>query len=231
MRRFLPLAVGICLPLALVAAEVLSQIGWSQTQFENACFQFVRNPDSVPTPQITPAMRAVAVFQRKGASEALVAKAKTYYASDTFKQRWEDEVGPTAETVKKQVSAHAGQKKQAEASLAQAEQMMAMLPPAQQAELKKNLAKARKDLEKAPAETREITDPKANLKKALQHLLAVTDGIDYAAATTAEGGHKRHFLRPELEAKNWEWKLGYRAGKEATEGFRTALRAWVTELK
>jgi hypothetical protein len=214
-----------------MAAEVLSQIGWSQATFENACFQFIRNPDSVPYPQITPAMRAVAIFQRKGASEALVAKAKAYYASEAFKQRWEEEVGPTAETVKKQSSARSSQKKQAEDSLAQAEQMMAMLPPAQQAELKKNLAKARKDLEKAPEESREITNPKANLKQALQHFLAVTDGIDYAAATTAEAGSKRHFLRPEFESKSWEWKMGYRAGKEATEGLRSSLRAWLAELK
>jgi len=236
MRRFLLLALALFLPLVLLAAEVLPQIGWSQTQFEDQCFHFVRNPDSVPYPQITPAMRAVAVFQRKSAAEALVTKAKAYYASEPFRSRWEQEVGPTAETTKKRSDANAGNRKQAEAALTQAEQMMAMLPPAQQAELKKSLAKARKDLDKekngsASASTKEATDPKAALKKALNHLLTATDGIDYAAATLAAGGSKRHFTNPDYESKSWEWKMGYRAGREATEGLRSALRTWIAELK
>lgn len=240
MRFTSSLALGLAVPGILLAADILINLGLNQAEFEEACFQFVKAPERVPYLRITPAMRALAVVQRKSAVEALGAKAKAYYASAAFKKRWAEYRAPFAgneDQARQSAAAEAQVKGQLDQAMQQMEQMLPVLPPAQQVEMKKAIAKAKaeKAKDKAGQESGESSgappkDPSVQLKKALRHLLATTEGVDYGAGTALRE-HRRYFSNPAFEAKPAEWKMAYRAGREASEGLRSYVRAWLTELQ
>jgi hypothetical protein len=241
MRYAGSLALCLAVPGVLLAADILLSLGLDQAEFEEACFQFVKEPERLPHLRITPAMRAMAVLQRKSAVEALGAKAKAYYASEAFKRRWAEHRSQFTggeDREQQRAAAEAQVHGQVDAALQQMEQMMPMLPPAQQAEVRKALAKAK--AEKAEKARKAKTgdgdsdappkDPNVQLKKALKHFLAVTDGVDYGAGVSLQNGRK-YFSNKDFEAKPAEWKLAYRAGREASEGARGYVRAWLAVLK
>lgn len=240
MRYASSLALGLAVPGILLAADILVSLGLNQAEFEEACFRFVKEPEQLPHLRITPAMRALAVLQRKSAAEALGARAKAYYASEAFRTRWAEYRAPFAggeEQAHHLAKQEAEMKGQIDQAVQQMEQMLPMLPPAQQAEMKKAIAKAKAEKTKVKAEGRRgesadapPKDPAVNLKKALRHFLAVTDGVDYGAGISFQNGRK-YFSDKALEAKPAEWKMAYRAGREASEGLRTYVRAWLAELK
>jgi hypothetical protein len=68
------------------------------------------------------------------------------------------------------------------------------------------------------------------LKPLLEKFLEVTKGIDYNAVLTEQNG-KRYFVNREYETKNYQWKMGFRAGKEVTETARTFVQQWLKELR
>jgi len=242
MRRTVLVGLGLTLPALLLAAELFSQLGWEQKAFEESCFKFVKEPDRLPSFQATPAMRALALTQRKGAVEAIGAKAKAYYGSEAFKKRWTEYRAPFTAGAEQQRQRAVSEEQiqgQIDQSMQQMEQMMAMMPPAQQAEMKKAMAKAKAEkaaragkVKKASPEADNAPpkDPQVNLRKALQHFLAVTEGVDYGAALSHQEGRK-YFADKTFEAKPAEWKMAYRAGREASEGARAYVRAWAAELK
>lgn len=127
------------------------------------------------------------------------------------------------------------------------------LPPETRAEVKKAMAQAREAQGQLPAiddqtllraeqerfqtdqrnyqealQKAPVKDPKVQLRKALQHTLAATEGIDYSAALRSQYG-KRVFVNAAFESKPAEWKMGFRAGREATEAARAYARAWLQE--
>ena len=73
-------------------------------------------------------------------------------------------------------------------------------------------------------------DPSTLLKKRLQEILTITEDVDYAAEVK-DGGKFKVFVNPEYERKPKEWKLAYRAGKQATDAVRAAAQQWLKELK
>ncbi|MBK8792172.1 MAG: hypothetical protein IPN59_03280 [Holophaga sp.] len=242
MRRIAYL--GFALPALLLAADLFAQLGWEQAAFEDTCFHFVAEPERLPSMRITPAMRALALAQRKGAVEAIGAKAKAYYASDTFKLRWaQHRQGFTGGDIdpEQRAAQEAEGTKMMTQQMQQMEAMMPMMPPEAQAQMKQAMAKAKADqakkADKAKARAAKPEpdnappkDPKVNIKKALQHFLAVTDGVDYGAAISLQNG-RRYFANGAYEAKPDTWKMTFRAGKEASEGARSYARVWLAELK
>lgn len=74
-------------------------------------------------------------------------------------------------------------------------------------------------------------DPKAALKRALRGFLNVTSGVDYAAATKPGGSGRKVFANAAFEQKPREWKMCYRAGRDACEAARTFASSWLAELK
>jgi len=241
MRYAGSLALCLAVPGVLLAADILLSLGLNQAEFEEACFQFVKEPERLPHLRITPAMRALAVLQRKSAVEALGTKAKAYYASEVFKRRWAEyrfQFTGGEDPEQRRAAAEAQVKGQLDVAVQQMEQMMPMLPPAQQAEMRKAIAKAK--AEKAGVAGQVGTgrgdsdappkDPAVPLKKALQHFLAVTDGVDYGAGVSLQNGRK-YFSNKAFEAKPAEWKMAFRAGREASEGARSYVRGWIAELK
>jgi hypothetical protein len=244
MRRTVLIGLGLSLPALLLGAELFAQLGWAQKAFEESCFKFVAEPDRLPAFTVTPAMRALVLAQRKGAVEAIGTKAKAYYASETFKKRWAEHrsqfTGGEVDSEQRAAQEAEG-RKMAGQSIQQMEAMLPMVPPAAQAQMKQAIAKAKADQVRKDekAKTKQSApesdgappkDPKVNLRKALQHFLAVTDGVDYGAALSFQDGRK-FFVNKTFEAKPAEWKMAYRAGRDASEGARSYVRAWMAEMK
>lgn len=65
--------------------------------------------------------------------------------------------------------------------------------------------------------------------KRLREFLAISADVDFAATLTSRNG-KMVFENPAYEQKPGQWKMCYRAGKEATTAARAAVQAWLKEL-
>jgi hypothetical protein len=68
-------------------------------------------------------------------------------------------------------------------------------------------------------------NPRQLVKIRLQEFLAETANVDYAAKLNG-----RKFANAAYESKSSEWKLAYRAGREATEKARAFAQGWLKEL-
>jgi hypothetical protein len=235
MRRVALVGLAFAIPALLLAADLFGSLGWEQAKFEDTCFEFVKAPERLPPFPVTSAMRALAVVNRKEAALAIGGKAKAYYASATFQKRWAEYAAPFAAQAAQEAANNAQADEMTKQVMAQMEQMLPMLPPAQQEQLKKEIAKSKAKQAKlkngsnadsgAPP-----TDSKVALKQALQTFLTATEGVDYAAATEQKET-KKYFTNPVYEAKPEAWKMAFRAGREASEGARAYVKAWLAELK
>jgi PAS domain-containing protein len=65
--------------------------------------------------------------------------------------------------------------------------------------------------------------------KRLREFLAASADVDFAATLTPRNG-KMVFANPAYEQKPGQWKICYRAGKDATMAARAAVQAWLKEL-
>ena len=72
-------------------------------------------------------------------------------------------------------------------------------------------------------------DPAPVIAKRLREFLAASADVDFAATLTPRNG-KMVFENAAYENKSGQWKMCYRAGKEATTAARTAVQAWLKEL-
>jgi hypothetical protein len=121
--------------------------------------------------------------------------------------------------------------KQTEAQLAKMDsdpQMVAM----QRQGIEAQRANEQKAYEQRVAahEKRFPTDPRALVARRLQEFLTVSQDVDFAAKLVPAGSRMK-FAEPKYENQRAEWKLCYRAGKEATAAARTAAQAWLAALK
>jgi hypothetical protein len=72
-------------------------------------------------------------------------------------------------------------------------------------------------------------DPRSLIKSRIREFLAVSAGVDFAAKLLPRGD-KMVFARDDHEQKPAEWKLCFRAGKEATAAARAVAATWLAEL-
>ncbi len=72
-------------------------------------------------------------------------------------------------------------------------------------------------------------NPNVLVARQLRRFLEASADVDYAARIATQGGVMR-FVNPQYEEKSSEWKICYRAGKEAVTVARTAAAAWLKEL-
>jgi hypothetical protein len=72
-------------------------------------------------------------------------------------------------------------------------------------------------------------NPAPIVTKRLREFLAISADVDFGAALTSRNG-KMVFENQGYEEKPAQWKLCYRAGKEATTAARAAVEAWLKEL-
>jgi len=79
-------------------------------------------------------------------------------------------------------------------------------------------------------ETEYPSDSKQFVKARLQHYLSVAATVDFSARLTENYGRKK-FVNPAYQAKNNEWKMIYRAGKEVYEQTKPFVEQWIKELE
>jgi hypothetical protein len=72
-------------------------------------------------------------------------------------------------------------------------------------------------------------DPKPVIVKRLKEFLALSADVDYNAKLANQGDIST-FANPAYQSKASQWKMCYRAGKEATDAARAAAQAWLKEL-
>jgi hypothetical protein len=72
-------------------------------------------------------------------------------------------------------------------------------------------------------------DPKPVIARRLREFLALSADVDFGAALRSDGG-RMLFVNPAYQAKSAQWKLCFRAGKEATTAARAGVQAWLKEL-
>ena len=68
------------------------------------------------------------------------------------------------------------------------------------------------------------------IKFRLQDFLDATDSIDFGAQLVERGG-KKYFVNPAYESKGYNWKLAFRAGKDAVETARNFAKEWMNEIR
>jgi len=130
----------------------------------------------------------------------------------------------------------AEQRKAVEEGLKAAEAMIAQMNTPEQRKLRLDMIKAGR-----AGETKEYNtsvakwnqdypeDPKPVIVKRLKEFLALSADVDYNAKLKTQESTST-FENPVYQAKSSQWKMCYRAGKEATGAARAAAQAWLTEL-
>jgi len=68
------------------------------------------------------------------------------------------------------------------------------------------------------------------IQKRIREFLETSADVDFAAKLIASGS-KMRFANEDDEGKPAEWKICFRAGKEATEAARAFARSWLAELE
>jgi len=72
-------------------------------------------------------------------------------------------------------------------------------------------------------------DPKPVIVRRLKEFLQLSADVDFNATLKTQDGRST-FVNPAYQAKGSQWKMCYRAGREATAAARAAAQAWLTEL-
>jgi hypothetical protein len=250
------MAVGLLVGAADVFQTYgLNREGWAESFMGALAAKWFR-PYEVPAK-----LRALPPAERAAVVNALGAVAKAFVDTPEFKaaykKRYDDNLPDalkpprTAKQIADEMRAQMrkGQaemeealkgfqgemRKQMEAAAAQmraqAKEQEAMIDTmaAQQAQEEKERYEEAK---KAPLDPDAMpADPKAALKRALRSFLDATAGVDYAAVTKAGNSGGKVFANAAFEQKPREWKMCYRAGREACEAARTFASSWLAELK
>lgn len=73
-------------------------------------------------------------------------------------------------------------------------------------------------------------DPRGLVAMRLRHFLEATSDINFSAQLV-DKDRKKVFADAALEAKPAEWKMAFRAGKQATDAARTFAERWLADLQ
>lgn len=176
-------------------------------------------------------------YRRLRESEKPAAPEPRAGADDQLKAMRADMEKSIAEMKKNMAGMDAETKKQMEAVIQQLRAQMAQMEGDQQKEMLRQgtALAAAGDKERHQEELGEWerdfpADPRVLIKRRIQEFLAMSAGVDFAARLQPRGD-KMIFANEAYEQKAPEWKLCYRAGREATEAARSFARAWLAELE
>ncbi|MDH3253162.1 MAG: hypothetical protein OEM41_10245 [Ignavibacteria bacterium] len=74
-------------------------------------------------------------------------------------------------------------------------------------------------------------NPTPMIRKWLAKFLEVSKGVDFGAQVRKDDNGKFYFVKSEYERKSSEWKMCFRAGKEAVEAGRASATEWLAALQ
>ena len=213
MRRFAPISLVLATCLVVAAAfaadDLFTTAASDPKDWENSMLNVARG--SYAPPQITDALRALPGEQRAAWVTSLGGWARTYTASEDFQKRYKK----AYKDWKKSQGGGGGGfglgslKKKAEDAATKAAE--------EQVTGKKDSKDDRWTMDE---------DPDATIKRRLKFFLETTKDVDFGAKLAG-----RQFANEEHEAKPAEWKMCYRAGREATAAAREVATAWLADLE
>ena len=206
------------LPASARAEIVRSGLGWikayvATTEFK-ANYQKFRDNKKPAGPAVSPAFE------------------------DVLKKQKADFEKQVSETRKNMAGLDAATKESMENGIKEMRaQMEAMEKDPQQKELMRQITdmgrvedKKRYEVQLKAWEEKFPAEPWALIKKRINDFLAASAGVDFSAQLVARDD-KLRFIKEEYESKPSEWKLCFRAGREATEAARAFAKAWLAELE
>jgi len=129
----------------------------------------------------------------------------------------------TRKVMEESIQAMRAQMKQMEED-PQQKQLMRQMTEMAAAEDKKGHEEKLKEWER-----RYPADPRSLIKSRIREFLAVSAGVDFAAKLVPRGD-TMVFANDDFEQKPAEWKLCFRAGREATGAARALAASWLAEL-
>jgi hypothetical protein len=128
------------------------------------------------------------------------------------------------------------QRKAVEEGLKAVEQMTAQMNTPEMRKMhldgiKRQRAQETKSYEDALAQWKQEypDDPRPVIARRLKEFLVLSADVDYNARLSTQGKTST-FENAAYQSKPSQWKMCYRAGKEATAAARAAAQAWLTEL-
>jgi hypothetical protein len=201
LRPWLLLSV-LGLPTLLVAGDVIDTYSLDRTAVQNSILGVFRG--GWYAFDVTPALRALPPSERAAAVRALGEFTRGYVESPAFKTEYVKAWKATKPKGFGLPSLDAG------------------------ALARRAVDKARGNSDDA-SRTALDKDPNVTLRRRLQEFLDVSADVDFAAATTGSGSGRR-FVKEEYEAKSNQWKMCFRAGREATEAARAFAQEWMESL-
>jgi hypothetical protein len=155
---------------------------------------------------------------------------------DELKKADEEQTRQAEESKKAIAALPAEQRAQIEEAMKAAQAMTAQMNTPEMRKMRLDAITAgradrTKDYEQALAAwTRDYPEnPAPVVATRLREFLAISADVDFAATLTSRNG-KMVFENQRYEEKPAQWKMCYRAGKEATTAARTAVQAWLKEL-
>lgn len=246
----------ILLALVLTAAPSIETWGYAPDALKPLAVEATLNGE-LPNFPVTAAVKALPVAQRAQAVKTLAGWVKTFVSSAEFKSLYTARLGDlrAPKPQPKRTADQIAKDRRAELDKQVADMLanVSKVPPDMQAQLKSAAADMKKNGETMLADKKTLElienarfdeenaryqqslaqlpdDPKDAIKRVLGKFLEATQGIDYGAKLVPAGDRKR-FANPDYESKDWAWKMGFRAGKDATEAARAFCDAWLKELK
>jgi hypothetical protein len=204
---------------ALTRAEIVrAGLGWIKAYVATAEFkanyQEFRDGKKPAAPAVRPAYEEVLKKQKFDFEKQIVETRKNMAGLDAA----------TKESMEKGIKEMRAQMEAMEKNPQQKELMRQMTEMAR-VEDRKSYEEQLKAWEgKFPAEPWEL------IKKRINDFLAASAGVDFAAKLLPRGD-KMVFANEEYEQKPSEWKLCFRAGREATAAARAFAKAWLPELE
>jgi hypothetical protein len=259
MNRMKAVVFALALTLGgagLAAQTVLSRLGVSESHAREIVMSAIEGifglgNTAKPFLALAPAARAAAVNE-------VVGWAKAYFASPTFKAEWakeRDQAKPQQDargTVDDELKAKLAEQQK---GLDDAKKMLPMLPPDGQKAMLEQLKQMEATM-KDPAQQKMQRDMivaergdkdkqfqddmkrwgeqfpadyNLLLAKRLHDFLALSADVNFDAKLKVENSVKV-FADPQFEEKATEWKMCYRAGREATQAARAAATQWLKEI-
>jgi hypothetical protein len=206
------------LPASARAAIVSAGLGWIKAYVETAEFQTAygeyRAKEKPETPAVRPAQDEQIKKQKAEFEKQVVEMRKSMAGLDAA----------TKESMDNSIKEMRAQMEAMEKDPQQKELMRQMTEMARSEDKKKYEEQLADWDSKFPA------DPRLLIKKRINAFLAASAGVDFAAKL-AVLGDKMVFVNGDYEQKPPEWKVCFRAGKEATDAARAFAKTWLTELE
>lgn len=199
------------------AALVKTAMAWARTYTESAAFKADYQRRRAEAAPQRPAARNVndELAKQKAESAKAIEEAKKGLA-----QMPPDLRAEMAKTIKAMEAENA--KRNADPEMA------AMMREGAEAQLADE--QRRYEQEMAEYEEKFPADPRKLVALRLREFLDMSKDVDYGARLVSRGGRQR-FASEDYQSKPSEWKLCYRAGKDAVDAARAAAQAWLSAIE